>query len=273
MKRFDGKVVFITGASSGIGEALSREFAARGAAVALGARREDRLEALCADLVRKGGKALPLRCDVTVDGDVEAAAERIRTEFGGIDVVVANAGFGVVGRVDRLTLDDYRRQFETNVFGVLRTVQATAADVKARRGSFALMGSVAAYVSSPGGSPYQMSKAAIRSLGEAMWAEMARDGVSVTTIHPGYVDSEIRKLDNRGTLRPNAKDPVPAWLMMPADAAARRMVNAIACRRREVIITGHGKAAVLAARAFPCLLALALKAGAGSARARKARKT
>ena len=220
----------------------------------------------------QGGRALALRCDVTVDGDLELAVERIRSEFGRLDVVVANAGFGVVGRVDRLSLDDYRRQFETNVFGVLRTVQATMSDVKAQKGSFALMGSVAAYVSSPGGSPYQMSKAAVRSLGEAMWGELARDGVSVTTIQPGYVDSEIRKLDNQGRLHPDARDPVPAWLMMRTDVAARKMVDAIAARRREAVITGHGKAAVAVARHLPCVLALALRQGAGSARAKKARR-
>jgi short-subunit dehydrogenase len=240
--------------------------------VAVGARREDRLSKLCERIVAGNGKALAVACDVTVDGDVEKAVERIKETFGGIDIVVANAGFGVVGRVDRLKLDDYRRQFETNIFGVLRTIQATAAEVKARKGSFALMGSVAAYVSSPGASPYQMSKAAVRSLGDALWGEMARDGVSVTTIQPGYVESEIRKLDNQGVLRPTAKDPIPRWLMMPADVAARKMVNAIGCRRREVVITGHGKVAVLIARHFPCLLAFALRRGAGTARTSKARK-
>ncbi len=272
MKRFDGKVVFITGASSGIGEAMAREFAARGASIAVGARREDRLLALCEELRGKGAKAIAVRCDVTVDGELEEAAARIRAELGGIDVVVANAGFGVVGRVDRLKLDDYRRQFETNVFGLLRTLQATVEDVKARKGSFALMGSVAAFVSGGGGSPYQMSKAAVRSLGEAFWAEMAPYGVSVTTIHPGYVDSEIRTLDNKGLPKAGAKDPVPAWLMMRTDVAARKMVNAIACRRREAVITVHGKAAVLVARHFPCLLAMALKQGAASLRATQARK-
>jgi short-subunit dehydrogenase len=272
MKRFDGKVVFITGASSGIGEAMAREFAKRGAAIAVGARREDRLVALCQELRGLGAKALAVRCDVTVDGDLEEAAARIRAEFGGIDVVVANAGFGVVGRVDRLKLDDYRRQFETNVFGLIRTIQATVEDVKARKGSFALLGSVAAFASGAGGSPYQMSKAAVKSLGEAFWAEMAPLGVSVTTIHPGYVDSEIRTLDNKGLPKAGAKDPVPAWLMMRTDVAARQMVNAIACRRREAIITGHGKAIVAISRHFPNLLALVLKRGAASLRTTPARK-
>jgi len=129
-----GPVVFITGASSGIGAALAREYARRGADLALAARRTDRLDALAAELSAQGRRALVLACDVTRDGELEAAVARTRDAFGRIDVVVANAGFGVVGPVERLRLEDYRRQFETNVFGVLRTVYATLATSSARAG-------------------------------------------------------------------------------------------------------------------------------------------
>jgi len=132
--RFAGQVVFITGASSGIGEALAREFAGAGADVALAARRVDRLARLAAEIEGLGRRALVLPCDVTADGDLERAAGRTREAFGRIDVVVANAGFGVMGPVETLTLADYRYQFETNVFGVLRTVYATLEDVKRARG-------------------------------------------------------------------------------------------------------------------------------------------
>ena len=116
---FAGQVVFITGASSGIGAALAREFARRGADLALAARRTDRLAALAAEITKSGRRALVLACDVTLDSDLEAAVARTREAFGRIDVVVANAGFGVVGSVESLGVDDFRRQFETNVFGVL----------------------------------------------------------------------------------------------------------------------------------------------------------
>src|SRR5262249_30405755 len=100
MGAFDGQVAFITGASSGIGAALARELARQGADVALAARRTDRLEELAADVLGTGRRAIALACDVTRDGDLEAAAGRTRAELGRIDVVVANAGFGVVGPIE-----------------------------------------------------------------------------------------------------------------------------------------------------------------------------
>jgi short-subunit dehydrogenase len=255
MASFSGKVVFITGASAGIGAALAREFARRGAALALTARRIDRLESLAAELMRNGCRALALGCDVTRDGDLERAAKTTRDALGAIDVVVANAGFSVVGLVDRLTLDDYRRQFETNVFGVVRTIHATLPDLERSRGRFVVIGSVSGHLAMPNNSPYAMSKFAIRALSESLGFELRPRGVSVTLISPGYVESELHRVDNRGVLHPDAPDPVPAWLRMGGEKAARQIVTAVARRRSEVVITGHGKAAVFLQRHAPWLIA------------------
>jgi len=185
---------------------------------------------------------------------------RARAAFGRLDVVIANAGFGVVGPVERLTLDDYRRQFETNIFGVLRTVHATLADLKASRGRLAVIGSVAGYVATPGSSPYSMSKFAIRALAEALGHEVAPAGVSVTLVSPGYVDSEIRRVDNAGRFQAAAPEPVPAWLLVPTPRAARQIVRAVARRRREIVVTGHGKVAVFMQRHAPWLVARFVRA-------------
>src|SRR5438309_116357 len=117
--RFSEKTVMITGASSGIGEALAREFARQGARLVLAARRTDRLKALSRELEAGGTRVIFYRCDVTKDGDLEHAVAMARSEIGPLNIVVANAGFGVVGLAERLTLEDYRRQFETNFYGVL----------------------------------------------------------------------------------------------------------------------------------------------------------
>jgi short-subunit dehydrogenase len=251
---FDGRVVFITGASSGIGQALAREFARRGASLALVARRTDRLETLARELGRDGRRALALACDVTLDDDLGRAAAAVRETFGRIDVVVANAGFSVVGPFERLTLDDYRRQFETNVFGVLRTAAVTSGDLERSRGSFVVIGSVSGHVAVPGSSAYSMSKFAVRAFAESFGHEMRRRGVSVTLISPGYVESELSRVDNCGVFHPDAPNPIPSRLRMSAERAARKIVDAVARRRAEAVITGHGQAAVFLQRHVPWLV-------------------
>jgi short-subunit dehydrogenase len=255
---FAGQVVFITGASSGIGAALAGEFARQGADVALAARRVDRLREVVAGIEATGRRALALPCDVTKDGDLERAAEETRGRLGPIAVAVANAGFGVRGEVATLTLDEYRRQFETNVFGVLRTVHATLDDLRRTRGRLVIIGSVSGYLATPGGSAYAMSKFAVRALAQSLGHELARDGVSVVLISPGFVESEMHEVDNRGGRHAGARHPA-AWLRMPASTAARKIVRATARRRREAVITGHGKLAVFLERHVPWLIAAGIR--------------
>ena len=256
MGAFDGQVAFITGASSGIGAALAGEFARQGADLALTARRTDRLQALARELEAAGRRALAIAGDVTRDGDLEAAVAQALDRLGQIDVAVANAGFGVVGPVEQLALPDFRRQFETNVFGVLRTIYATLPEIKRRRGRLVIIGSVSGWLSMPGGAPYAMSKFAVRALATALAHELRPAGVSVTHVSPGFVESEIRQVDNDGRWQaaPAAGGP-PAWLVMPAETAARQIVRAAARRRREVIVTGHGRLAVWLERHAPWLVA------------------
>ena len=253
-KRLDGKVAFITGASSGIGAAMAREFAGRGADVVLTARRRDRLEDLAEEIRGMGRRASVAQCDVTADGELEEAVAVAIEELGRIDYVVANAGFGVAGWFHRRTLDDYRRQFETNVFGVLRTATASMAALEATGGCLAIMGSVMSFVALPGSSPYAMSKHSVRAFSEALRNEWRGRGIAVTLLAPGFVDSEIRQVDNQGRFNPEAPDNLPRWLPMDTTKAARKMVSATVRRRREAVVTGHGHLAVFLARHTPGLL-------------------
>ena len=252
---FRDKVVLITGASSGIGEELAWQLSQAGAKLTLAARRTELLEAV----VRRIAAAQPMKplamaCDVTRDGDLErAVAESVR-QWGKLDAAIANAGFGVVGALKKLSLEDYRRQMETNVFGVLRTIYAALPEIEKTKGNIAIMGSISGWGAAPGTSPYAMSKFALRALANSITPELRRCGVKVTLISPGFVDSNIRRIDNRGKFHPAAKDPVPAWLVMRTDKAVRQMLRAVAQGQREVIVTGHGKILVALERFAPWIV-------------------
>jgi short-subunit dehydrogenase len=257
---FRDKAVLITGASSGIGEELAWQIGQAGAKLTLTARRKDLLESLAQRIVA-AGKARPLvvECDVTRDGDVErAVAESVR-QWGKLDVVIANAGFGVVGALKKLTVEDYRRQFETNVFGVLRTIYAALPEIEKAKGNVVILGSVSGWASSPGASPYTMSKFAVRALANSITPELQLSGVKVTLISPGFVASNIRRVDNQGTLHAGTKEPIPEWLVVPTDRAVWQMLRAIARGKHEAIITGHGKALVALTRFTPWLLRAVFK--------------
>src|SRR3954468_5167452 len=167
MSTHAGKVALITGASAGIGAALARELARDGADLVLAARREDRLRDLAREIEATGRNAIVVSCDVTRDGGVERAVAAAVERYGRLDIAIANAGFGVAGPVEALTLEDFRRQLETNVFGVLRTLYAALPELRKTRGQFVVVGSVAGHVPTPATSAY-MSKFAVRGFAESI---------------------------------------------------------------------------------------------------------
>jgi len=269
-KYFRNKVALITGASSGIGEELARQLGQAGARLTLVARRRELLENLGQRIAHAHSpKPLVMECDVTRHGDLESAVAETVKQWGKLDVVVANAGFGVVGQLKKLSMHDYRRQFETNVFGVLRTIYATLSEIEKTSGHIVIIGSVSGWTASPGASPYSMSKFALRSLANSITPELRLAGVRVTLISPGYVASDIRRVDNQGKLHTGAKDPIPAWLVMSTEKAVRQILRAVARGKREAIITGHGKVLVALERFTPWVLRAAgrrMAAGRGGYR-------
>ncbi len=256
---FEGKTAFVTGASSGIGAAVAEQFAREGAKVALAARREDRLDGVRKRIEDAGGKALAAPCDVCDRASLDAAMATTAEVFGGIDILVANAGFGVNGPFDRLKTEDFRRQFETNFFGVLDTIYAALPHLEKSRGTLAVVASVLGRIGSPNSSPYCASKFAVHGLCESLSYEFAPKGINVVCIQPGIVASEIRSVDNKGRFHPNHKDPAPAWLVVPTEKAAKDIVRAVHRGKFDAIITGHGKLAVWLKRHVPWVVAMLMR--------------
>jgi short-subunit dehydrogenase len=252
---FRGKAILITGASSGIGEELAERLARHGALLTLAARRADVLSGVAERIAAaSGSRPLVIECDVTRDGDVEHAVSETVHQRGKLDVVFANAGFGVAGPFAKLSLADYRRQFETNVFGVLRTLYAALPAVTSSRGQLVITGSVAGWVAMPGVSAYAMSKFALRALANSITPELTQQGVAVTLLSPGFIESNIRRVDNRGKLHADAPEPLPSWLVVSRRVAVRQILRAVARRRREAIITGHGRVLVAIERLAPWVM-------------------
>jgi NAD(P)-dependent dehydrogenase (short-subunit alcohol dehydrogenase family) len=251
---FEGKVVWITGGGTGIGRALALEAARQGADVAISGRRVEPLEEVAAAVRAVGRRALVVVSDVVDEGACRATVARIVAELGKLDVAVANAGYGVSGAFERLTMADWRRQFEVNVFGGLHTIYAALPELRKTRGRLALVSSVTGLVALPGQAAYSASKFAVRAIGLTLAQELHGSGVSVTTLYPGFVESDIARTDNRGEFNAARADPRPARLMWPADRAARVMLRAVARRSREVVFTGHGKAGAFLGKHFPGLV-------------------
>ena len=254
MARFDGLVVWVTGGGTGIGRALALEAARQGADVAVSGRRAEPLEEVATMVRAAGRRALVIASDVVDEAACRDAVARIVAELGKLDVAVANAGYGASGAFERLTMADWRRQFDVNVFGLLHTVYAALPELRKTGGRLGLVSSVMGLVALPGQGPYAASKFAVRAIGLTLAQELHGSGVSVTTIYPGFVESDIARTDNRGKVDASRKDPRPAKLMWTADRAARVMLRAVARRRREMVFTGHGRAGAFLGKHFPGLV-------------------
>jgi len=216
--------VFITGASTGIGEALARHYAGAETAVGLFARRRDLLEKLAAGLP---GRTAIYPADITDIAAVGAAAQDFHARFGAPDLVIANAGISVGTHGDELAdVEKLRRVLDVNVAGLAATLAAFAPMMRAGGGgTLCGIASVAGLRGIPGAGAYSASKAAAISWLESLRTELAGSGVSVVTICPGYIDTPMTQVN---------KYPMP--FLITAEDAAARFARAIAAKRRIVVI-------------------------------------
>ncbi len=254
-------VVWITGASSGIGKAMAFEWARLGYKIVLSARRKELLEEIANKIKNSGGEALVVPVDIMDERSIENCVQQIISTWGRIDIAMANAGFGVLGNISKLTSTQWNRQLQGNVIGLALTVKYALPHLKKNNGRIGLVGSVGAYLPSPGFCAYGASKAAVQSISLTLQVELMGSGVSCTTLHPGFVESEITRVDNEGMMHPERTDPRPEKLIWPTNKATKVMVNAILQRKRIHIFTNHGRILVWLQRLFPGLIRLIISKG------------
>ncbi|MEM9730972.1 MAG: SDR family NAD(P)-dependent oxidoreductase [Myxococcota bacterium] len=260
-KQFEDQVVWITGGGSGIGRSLALAFADAGAKVAVSGRRLERLELVATEIQAKGDTARAVACDVTDEDSVRAAVDQVVAAFGRMDVAVANAGFAVSGRVEKLSAEDWRRQLDVNVVGAAMTARYAIPALRDTRGRLVLVASVSSMITTPGMGAYSASKYALRAIGQTLSIELHGSGVTCTTIHPGFIESEIAQVDNQGVFDAGREDTRPKRLMWKTDRAAKVMLDAVAARKREYTFTGHGKVGAFVGRHMPGLVHYGLTRG------------
>jgi NADP-dependent 3-hydroxy acid dehydrogenase YdfG len=221
-----GKVVVITGASSGLGEASARLLSSMGAVVVLAARRIDRLNSLAEELNGKGGKALAIATDVTKCGQVKSLVDSAVKTFGRIDVIINNAGLMPLSPLERLRIDDWDRMIDVNIKGVLYGIAAALPYMKQQKsGHIINVSSVAGHKIRQGGAVYSATKHAVLALSEGLRMEVKPYNIRTTVISPGAVATElpdsISEPDIAETMRKVYESAVPP------DSFARAVVFAM----------------------------------------------
>ena len=237
MGYWTNKVVFITGASSGIGKGVALEIAARGAHLGLLARREELLNEIVDEARAKGVKAIAVTADVRDAKAVREAADRVRRELGPIDILIANAGIGTSDHALRLTPEHAANVISINVLGAVNSVAAVLAEMMERKqGRLVAISSLAAYRGLAKSAAYCASKAAVSSYFESLRIDLRDSGVGVTIIHPGFIKTPL-------TAGREAKMPY----LMELDDGVKKIVSAIEREKKSY--------------AFPWQLATIVRAG------------
>jgi NADP-dependent 3-hydroxy acid dehydrogenase YdfG len=222
-----GKVVVVTGASSGLGESTARLLAGNGAKVVLGARRKDRIDAVVKDITAKGGSALGFKTDVTRRGDVEVLVRGAMDRYDRIDVIVNNAGIMPIAPMAALKVEEWERIIDVNMKGLLYGVAAVLPIMqKQKQGHIINMASVFGIkVFAPGATVYCATKSAVRALTEGLRMELHTQNIRCTMISPGAVATELPESSSEEATRKNLREFYK--MAIPADSIARAIAYAI----------------------------------------------
>jgi NADP-dependent 3-hydroxy acid dehydrogenase YdfG len=220
-----GKVVLITGGSTGLGAEAARHLAARGARIAVAARRKDKLDAVVAEITKAGGDARVYQLDVVDKHQVKAVVDAVIADFGRLDVLINNAGVMPIRPMAEVNTDEWDAMIDVNIKGTLYGIAAALpVFLKQERGHVINLSSVAGIkVFAPGGTVYSGTKFAVRAISDGLRQEVGAK-VRVTSIEPGAVDSDL-KFNTTGTAQANVLDFYK--IAIPASAVAKAIAYAI----------------------------------------------
>jgi NADP-dependent 3-hydroxy acid dehydrogenase YdfG len=223
-----GKVALVTGASSGIGEATALALAEAGAAVAVGARRRDRLDALAGKLRDDGARVLTLDLDVTDEQACRDAVARTREELGGLDVLVNNAGVMLLGTIVGADPEDWRRMVSTNVLGLMyMTHAAIDGMVEQGSGDVVNISSVAGRSARKGAGVYNASKWAVNAFSESLRQEVTGRGVRISLVEPGAVATELSSHITQEEAREASRKMAESMRTLQAEDIARAILYVV----------------------------------------------
>jgi short-subunit dehydrogenase len=242
MAAYAGKVVVVTGASQGIGKALALELSSQRPRLVLAARDAEALAAVARDCAARGAEALAVRCDVGEEASCRALVEAAIQRFQAIDVLVNNAGMGMLARFEDVTdLSQYERLMRVNYLGSVYPTFHALPHLKRSRGQIVAVSSLAGLTGVPYRSAYCATKHAQMGFFDSLRIELADSGVSVSVIAPYFVQSEIRRRSPGPDGRTVAASPIREAEIMSAEECARRIVRAMEKRQRILVMTLKGK--------------------------------
>ncbi len=251
LKTMKDKVVIITGASSGIGKALALEYATRGAHVVMAARNEERLHQAAEEVSASGVKVLAVVTDVSAEADCKNLINKSIEEFGGIDVLINNAGISMRALFADTDLDVIRQLMGINFWGMVYCTKYALPHLLETKGSVVGISSIAGYKGLPGRTGYSASKFAMHGFLETLKIENMKKGLHVLIACPGFTASNIRNtaLNEKGMVQ--GESPRDEGKMMSAEEVARHIANAIAKRKDRLTLTFQGKLTVILNKFFP----------------------
>ncbi|TAJ12690.1 SDR family oxidoreductase [Marinilabiliaceae bacterium JC017] len=249
------KVIIITGASSGIGLACAREFASRGAKLALAARSSDKLKEIESELKAKGIEVISVQTDVSKEDDCKHLVEETINAFGQIDILLNNAGISMRAAFEDVDLSVLKQLMDVNFWGTVYCTKYALPQLLKQKGSVVGVSSIAGFIGLPGRTGYSASKFAMHGFLETIRTENLKKGLHVLIAAPGFTASNVRKAALTANGSQQGETPRKEEKMMSAEEVAAHIAKAIIKRKRTLILTFvEGKLTVFLKKFFPALL-------------------